>query len=157
MKNCTLCKKTKELSEFNKNRSHSTGLDSWCRPCKSSYYSDWQKRNRKLCSEKQKRWRHSNPLKTKNKQLRESFGISLEIYNNLLKSQGGVCAICGAKESSTHNGKIRHLSVDHCHESGTIRGLLCNGCNVSIGRMNDNPFRLIAAAEYLWKFRRKTA
>lgn len=55
----------------------------------------------------------------------------------------GVCAICGEKN------KGKRLAIDHCHQSGKIRGFLCTGCNVALGLMGDSPGRLRRAAEYL--------
>lgn len=54
--------------------------------------------------------------------LKRTFGLTVEEYNEMLSEQGGVCAICGGTDN-------RRLSVDHDHETGTIRGLLCAGCN----------------------------
>lgn len=65
----------------------------------------------------------------------------------MLKTQGGRCAICPKKVSL--DGKA--LSVDHCHTSGKIRGLLCSECNRGIGYFTDNPELLEAAAAYLKK------
>ncbi len=76
-------------------------------------------------------------------QLRRQFGITLETYLEMLNSQGGCCAIC----SRPPNGKS--LAVDHCHKTGLIRGLLCNGCNVGIGHLQDDPEVLARALAYL--------
>ena len=72
-------------------------------------------------------------------------GISLEEYRALLKAQGGGCAICGAERS--HCGQM--LSVDHCHVTGVIRGLLCKACNSALSLFNEDPDVMRAAAEYL--------
>jgi hypothetical protein len=66
-------------------------------------------------------------------------------YNKVLKFQGGNCAIC---KTPVPTGKPR-LSVDHCHTTGLLRGLLCWKCNRAIGVFRDNVELLIAAAEYL--------
>lgn len=78
--------------------------------------------------------------------LKREFGISHEEYEALLKTQGGVCAICKQPEKTKFH---RHLAVDHCHVTKRIRGLLCRSCNVAIGNMEEIPDRLIAAANYL--------
>lgn len=62
----------------------------------------------------------------------------------LHKEQNGLCAICNRPEAET--GTLR---LDHCHDTGKIRGLLCNGCNMGIGSFKDSPENLIAASEYL--------
>jgi len=74
--------------------------------------------------------------------LKNSFGLSLEKYENLLEIQAGVCAICAQKDN-------RRLSVDHCHETGAIRGLLCNGCNLGLGKFKDSVESLRSAIAYL--------
>lgn len=64
----------------------------------------------------------------------------------LLDAQGGVCAICGNDEDGTGQ---RQLSVDHGHETGAVRGLLCNRCNPMLGYARDSIAVLQAAIEYL--------
>lgn len=64
----------------------------------------------------------------------------------MLAAQGGVCAICGETNASG-----RDLSVDHDHETGEIRQLLCSNCNTGIGLLKDNPELLIKASAYLMK------
>ena len=79
------------------------------------------------------------------KNLRTRYGMTVEEYDGLLDSQGGACAICS---TGTPGGRGR-FHVDHCHTSGMIRGLLCNDCNVGIGRLADDPIRCMQAAKYL--------
>ena len=79
------------------------------------------------------------------KHLKVAFGITLAEYDEMAERQGHVCAICGEPERR-HHGK---LSVDHDHATGRVRGLLCNACNVALGRMDDDPDRLEKAAAYL--------
>ena len=74
--------------------------------------------------------------------LKRSYGMSRADYDALLESQGGVCAICGKPSEKT-------LCVDHCHSTGTIRGLLCRKCNVGLGCLADDQATLIAALAYL--------
>lgn len=71
--------------------------------------------------------------------LRSLYGITPEIYADMLASQGGVCAACGrSPEQERH--KVLH--VDHCHKSEKIRGLLCSRCNTALGLTEDDPMRL---------------
>ena len=86
-----------------------------------------------------------SPDSIRAKNLRDRYGMTVAEYDGLLHSQGGVCAIC---ETDTPGGRGR-FHVDHCHESGKIRGLLCNDCNVGIGRLADDALRCIQAAKYL--------
>lgn len=72
------------------------------------------------------------------------YGLTVDEAETMLESQGGVCAICKQVEP---NGK--HLAVDHCHETGVVRGFLCTNCNNGLGRFKDNPELLIRAADYI--------
>ena len=86
----------------------------------------------------------------KNGHLKYYFGITLEEYQKMLISQKGVCAICGLPETSVSNsGKIKMLSVDHCHRTNRVRGLLCNNCNRGIGMLQENIETLQAAIKYI--------
>jgi predicted nucleic acid-binding Zn ribbon protein len=83
--------------------------------------------------------------------IKRSFGITLEQYNEMLEKQGGLCAICGQPESAKNgwNSKTRFLAVDHCHDTGKIRGLLCTQCNQGLGNFRDDTARMKAAIHYL--------
>lgn len=65
---------------------------------------------------------------------------AIEAYNQLFKFQNECCAICKQPESvvDPKSKKVRRLSVDHCHETGRVRGLLCHNCNRAIGLLKDN-------------------
>lgn len=78
--------------------------------------------------------------------LKSSFGITAEDWNKMFAAQNGCCAIC-----LRHQAEIsrRQLSVDHDHETGKVRGLLCHNCNIAIGLMKEDPFALSSAAKYL--------
>ena len=78
--------------------------------------------------------------------LEKKYGLSLEEYDNLLERQEGKCAICGTTEN---RGPGFRLVVDHNHDTGKVRGLLCNGCNTGIGNLYDNPKVVLKAYEYL--------
>lgn len=89
---------------------------------------------------------HSSSPTEINTQLRTAYGITLAEYNHILASQGGGCAICGTKPK-----RYRRLDVDHDHETGAVRGILCSECNRGIGFLRDSPANLRAAADYLEK------
>ncbi len=80
--------------------------------------------------------------------LRLKYGMTVEQYDALAIKQGGACAICR---------KPKPLHVDHCHKTGMVRGLLCNGCNVGIGHLGDDPQTVEAAAAYLRSSRPKSS
>jgi hypothetical protein len=71
-------------------------------------------------------------------------------YADLFRKQNGLCAICGRPERFVlKDGGLRALSVDHNHETGQIRGLLCHACNVALGLLQDDPEVLSRAVTYL--------
>ncbi|MFE6739811.1 endonuclease VII domain-containing protein [Streptomyces tubercidicus] len=72
------------------------------------------------------------------------YGLTPESWRNLFESQGSRCAICGINV----NGKKR-FHVDHDHENGRVRGILCTTCNTGIGALGDDPERVFKAFEYL--------
>lgn len=74
--------------------------------------------------------------------MRSRYGITLDDYERMLEEQDGGCAICGRETDYP-------LYVDHCHEGGRVRGLLCATCNSGIGKFLDDPDLLVAAAAYL--------
>jgi len=70
------------------------------------------------------------------------YGMTVEQYDKLLEKQNGVCAICKRSPEQM-------LAVDHCHETGRVRGLLCRSCNLGIGHLDDDVSKVWAAMEYL--------
>lgn len=76
-------------------------------------------------------------------------GLTIEDFQELYDAQNGVCAICSQPEIRTRSGAVRILCIDHDHQTGMIRGLLCSRCNVILGQVRDIPETLLAAAAYL--------
>lgn len=76
---------------------------------------------------------------------RRRYGFSGEEYTDLFNKQDGCCAICGNHQINMK----RRLSVDHCHETNKVRGLLCQKCNRGLGLFNDSLDVLDKAKEYL--------
>jgi hypothetical protein len=72
------------------------------------------------------------------------YGLSPEEYREMLRQQGGVCAICRKPG--------RALEIDHCHATNVVRGLLCRKCNSGLGQFDDDPDALRAAAAYVEAF-----
>lgn len=118
---CRTCGIEKDESEFRRNWRRPTCLDFNCHDCVS----------------------HINRL--------ARFGLTPEQYQEMLDAQGGVCAICERPERcrDSRNGRIKAFAVDHDHDTGAVRGLLCQNCNKGIGNLGDSADTLIAAAAYL--------
>ena len=82
--------------------------------------------------------------------LKSKYNITVAEKEALLLKQGGVCALCGNNEVylDAQTKKIKKLSVDHCHKTGKIRGILCSPCNMGIGLLKHSPELLRKAAWY---------
>ena len=78
--------------------------------------------------------------------IRNTLGVTPEMYDAMYVSQAGKCAICATTEPG---GKRERFCIDHCHTTGTIRGLLCVSCNSGLGYFKDDVDRLNAAMTYL--------
>lgn len=78
------------------------------------------------------------------RRIEATYGITKEQYEALYEAQGGVCWIC-----QRATGKTRKLSVDHDHDTGFVRGLLCRPCNDILGHLRDDPAAAIRVATYL--------
>ena len=103
----------------------------------------WLERRRKYVRSYRERHPDRVAEAERKRNLRLKFGITVEEYDALLEAQGGICAICASPP-----GK-KLLAVDHHHDTGAIRGLLCSNCNTSLGLMKDDPDRLERAVAYL--------
>ncbi|WP_184331858.1 endonuclease VII domain-containing protein [Rhizobium phaseoli] len=94
--------------------------------------------------------RKRDPLAKRDGRLRTQFGIGSEEYDTLLAKQGGGCAICGERNADSRGHR---LHVDHCHDTGAVRGILCSSCNIGLGKFKDSVSRLDRAIEYLLESR----
>ena len=98
-----------------------------------------------------KEWREKNPERVKNQtrrsQLKTKYGITVEAYDNMYEIQGGCCDICGRHQTEFQN----RLAVDHDHETGAVRSLLCASCNSGIGKLGDDIATVREALNYLIK------
>jgi hypothetical protein len=137
MKTCTRCQKEKPFSEFHnkKTRNGNPGKCSRCRSCE--------------CEVKKSRY---DPVKKREYDLVTQFGITSNDYEEMYQKQQGSCAICGTTEFNYSRGKRPH--IDHCHQTGRVRGLLCGHCNIGIGQFFDNVDLLQNAITYLQKHAR---
>ncbi len=94
----------------------------------------------------------ANKEQKKSAELKRHYGITLAEYDIILQKQNGGCAICGDTEPNGKTDRFKHFSVDHCHETGKVRGLLCNHCNRGIGLLKDSEEIVNKAYLYLKEF-----
>jgi len=145
MKICKTCLLNKKLNDFYSKPSGKGGLDANCKTCIYNKSKVRKQSNPAKHYDINKAWRQKNPDKYKDGQLKIKFGITLEIYNQMLLTQHKSCAICKKHESEFD----QKFAVDHCHETGKIRGLLCGACNKGLGYFKDNTEFLKGAIIYL--------
>lgn len=144
-KHCSGCKQTKDASEFHKNRCTRDGLAYCCKACRKSNPKEKQGSVRRSIAARKR-----NPARHNANARKYRLGVSREDYEALLKAQDGKCGICHEPESDRHqSGQLKTLAVDHDHETGAIRGLLCSRCNRALGGFGDDPALLQAAIGYL--------
>lgn len=132
-KRCYVCDETKPVSEFYKNKHNSNGISSKCKTCVCAYNKEWGQKN----PEKKDRFR-------KDSRFRRKYGITLAQWEGMYMNQGGLCLLCGGVPTEDDI-----LQVDHCHETGRVRGLIHRTCNTAIGMFGDDPSKCIMAADYL--------
>jgi len=129
MKVCTRCGVEKEFSEFHKRAAMSDGHKSECKACTRFY-------------QKQK----YDSGESRSTIYMRQYGITVEEYDQMVEEQNGCCKICGIDEPG---GNRKRFSIDHNHETGEVRGLLCGSCNAALGLFKDNPTILQSAFNYL--------
>jgi hypothetical protein len=168
-KRCYICTATKPIEQFRRiNYITSTGKLSWrfdsrCLECtrerdrqryqhnqekEKARVREYGKRTREERTAVARLYRQTNPEKLKqwreakyNRDLERKYGVTFEIFQGLIERYGRQCMICKNSE-----GKI---GVDHCHKTGKIRGLLCNGCNLALGNIKEDLDRARGLAHYI--------
>lgn len=133
MKTCSKCKENKALAAFAVRSTAKDGKRTQCKACDQKY-------------------RLENQDEIREYHYQNRYGISLEQYEEKLKEQDYSCAICGSKHTS--NDRMKRLVVDHNHNTGQVRGLLCHACNVAIGAAKEQEDILMACISYLRSYNR---
>lgn len=160
IKRCSVCKEIKSLSGFHKHKNKKYGVDSWCKKCIKKYR---QEPKSKICHNKHNKKYYAKPEnKIHQTKCAKKYRDSLEgriykiTYNykttrkqaiDLIRKQDqDVCECCGG---NSLNGK--RLSIDHNHQTGKIRGVLCDYCNLKVFAYEEKEFA-IKAKLYLEKY-----
>lgn len=144
---CSICKEIKPPSEFHFPKSCGGKPKSDCKSCGKKRTQEWWAANQEKVRANKLAWvkTPSGKKSSKNTKLKCTYGITLEQYERMLISQGGVCAICKAVPDANREWP---LDVDHDHVTGRVRGLLCGPCNMLCGRL-ENEARISACLKYL--------
>ena len=142
MKTCSKCKETKALSEFHFSKRSSDSRQHRCKSCAKAFTQPATKQ-----------WRKNSPEgyteSTKRTKVKLKYGISVEDIENLMIQQNSLCALCKNPISFNSEEKKDKPHIDHDHESGIVRGLLCLTCNTGLGMFKDSFDLLEQAKQYL--------
>lgn len=146
---CRVCNQVKPLTEFAP--SHRGEKRGKCRPCNTLICGQWAKANPDKTRENDKKWKLNRPEQYRASILKAKYGLLRGDYERMSQQQNHVCAVCGKTETTIHRqtGKTRSLAVDHCHDTGKVRGLLCGACNKALGGFNHSVEVLQSAIRYL--------
>jgi len=154
-KMCSSCKETKPLTAFYKRKVSVDGLQGKCKMCTKVSAYEWRDANPHKAKAAEQKYRSTTEYRTyqrefKRKEVLAKYGITQADYDQKLADQAGGCAICGSVEADSLG---RRMYLDHDHQTGKARGLLCGKCNFGIGSLQDDPNLLRAAADYLEVYR----
>lgn len=103
----------------------------------------WRIENKEAFNAYKREWRQKrDSLKNRDEWMRQRYGITLKEYDAMFAQQGNVCAICKLSDEKT-------MHIDHDHETGKVRGILCSQCNQGIGLLRENQSSIARAIQYL--------
>lgn len=140
-KTCSSCKIEKPISGFEPARTYKDGFRGQCRKCRVQWHKEYRKRPSSP--------RYQNPpfpQRDRERRLQKVFGLTQAGYEALATAQNNSCAICCKPADQC---TFKKLVVDHCHDTGRVRGLLCSRCNSGLGLFKDNAHSLANAIAYL--------
>lgn len=138
---CNCCKEEVPLASFSF-RKDSGKYRNECNPCRNKKYM--------LKYKEDPLTRERNRANSRIYNIKK-YGISVEDFHRMLDEQKGLCLICESNICPLAEMKdlLKVACIDHCHESGKVRGLLCRACNSGLGHFKDNTSFLGKAIEYL--------
>jgi Recombination endonuclease VII len=139
---CLKCLQNKPHAEFYKDQRRRDGMQAWCKTCQAGYnrvYSRTTERGKR-------RYGALTPAQRRTRKVKFEYGVDPDTYDRMLSEQGGVCALCKKPETMKNR---KNLCVDHDHQTGKVRGLLCQRCNQGLGWLGDTVEGLEAAIEYV--------
>lgn len=105
----------------------------------------YRAKNRESIRAQQKQWRDANKEKIRRNNLRR-IGFTPELFEEMLAHQNGFCAVCAADLTKLASKQVH---ADHCHRTGSARGILCHHCNSALGLLREDPALFQKAIDYL--------
>lgn len=148
MKHCTKCDTTKSIEEFHKKNDTKDGRARWCAACSGEARREWYAKpeNRARVKENARLYSIKNRSKEFARNLKRMYDLSVDEYHSLLLRHSFRCGICRVKFGLP---KAIRPHVDHDHNTGKVRGLLCSNCNIAIGLLKDEVNVIRNAAAYV--------
>lgn len=144
MKRCSNCLLTKSLDAFHKRSANKAdGRQHTCKACQKQATYAYRAANPDAIKATRRR---AYARGGRDRQYQRLYGISEADVEALRVVQRGLCDLCGRPEAEARGGR---LCVDHDHASGAVRALLCHDCNTALGKFQDDPALLRAAALYV--------
>ena len=148
---CTGCKLPKELTDYASDPRYKDGLRSRCKECQNTYSKGYYWKDPETAGIKAKQYRVENPERHKeirrNSHLKKEYGITQEEYLMMLDAQDNRCAICFCTFNMADSKLFPH--IDHCHDSGKVRSILCQQCNLALGAIQDSDAIAMSMVKYL--------
>lgn len=143
MKECPQCKCQMPNTHFYTDDAKKDGLSYYCKICQRRRATVWAEAHPEERRRTMRAWRDRTDQPTNNRKiwLKRAYDLTPEDTEKLLAAQGRKCAVCRRLLTKYH--------VDHDHETGKVRGLLCRACNVGLGFFKDSVKRLTAAVDYI--------
>jgi len=149
MMKCTKCGETRPLDQFGRGPRKKDGLLTQCKPCVSEYNRARYPAKAEYMREYSRTYQVDCREKIRNAYYLKRYGLTSVAYDEMLTAQNGLCAICRRSEAVIIEGAVHRLSVDHDHETGQVRGLLCQKCNHGLGLFGDDLDLFRLAMDYL--------
>lgn len=143
LKRCGRCRESYELSMFHKDNSRKDGLNPTCKLCRSIESKKYSR-----ADYNKEYFKSDNGAYTRRKYvLMHSYKLSEEEYTEMLDKTRGCCPVC--LQGFTFGKTKRRIVIDHNHETGEVRGLLCSSCNVGLGQVGDTLESVERLVKYL--------
>lgn len=173
MKTCTRCGEHKSLDDYYTDKNARDQRKSECKVCTKKLTRAYEVSHKDEVNARARRryavvgntepkraasrkWRKGNPealkLSSRNTKLKLKYGVTRRQLDDIYAHQRGECAVCRRQISWDSTEKNTKPHIDHCHETGVVRGLLCLTCNTGIGMLGDSVSLLDAAKSYLLQY-----
>lgn len=161
MKKCKGCERELSFDQFYVKDRATGRLCARCKDCDKANRQAYYRANKDRIKSNVRAYQKANPEvqaraverrrangKRRAADIKAKYGISRDQYEGMLERAGHVCEICGRDPREVSK---KGYCIDHCHDSGAVRGILCHPCNAALGNFRDDVDVMRRAIEYLEK------